>query len=117
MNERNEKKEPDATARASTTQQVVHLDPFEGEDNDNEEDCRVCEECECDMDPDEAEDDICFSCTKEMEVDRLRARLPPNMCIRQVAGNHRKPCFDCGTCDFYYGDYYVYDQSCPWDTD
>jgi hypothetical protein len=48
---------------------------------------------------------------------RLSRMLPQNYAIRAVTGNHRKPCSECGTSDFYPGSFYVYDHIQPWGSD
>ena len=37
--------------------------------------------------------------------------------MREVAGNHRKPCSRCGKNDWLPGEWYVYDAVQPWGSD
>lgn len=78
-----------------------------------------CDECGRTLDYEEAEenDGMCWDCAKSVRAEQVRRRLPPNYSIRKVRGNHSKPCSDCGTRDFWQGDYYVYDSVQPWGTD
>ena len=68
------------------------------------------------------DDDFLDSDEDDFGDDRSRAaalapKLPPNFAIREVSGNHRKPCSECGTSDFYPGSFYIYDAVSPWGTD
>lgn len=74
-----------------------------------------CDECGRTLDYEEAEenDGMCWDCAKSVRAEQVRRRLPPNYSIRKVRGNHSKPCSDCGTRDFWQGDYYVYDSVQP----
>lgn len=78
-----------------------------------------CDDCGCQLDEYEVEfnDGICHHCKDATRIYQLQARLPSNMSVRKVTGNHRKPCSDCGTCCFLPGDFYVYDSMQPWGTD
>ncbi len=91
------------------------------EDNEpsEEEEELECDECGRTLDYEEAEcnDGMCWDCAKGVRVYQVRQRLPPNYSVLQVTGNHSKPCSDCGTHDFDYGDYYVYDSVQPRGTD
>ena len=50
-------------------------------------------------------------------VRSVQSRLPPNMSVKQVAGNHRKPCSECGKSDWFDGEWYIYDHVQPWGSD
>lgn len=93
----------------------------EDEDNSEEHEEHFCDECFQYIDDVEFEenDGVCWTCAKAIEVDSLvrRLRLPSNYEAKEVSGNHRKPCSDCGKCNWELGDWYVYDKVNPWGTD
>ena len=74
-----------------------------------------------DYDSDEESDpDAAYEREQEEKLDTVHGiamHLPPGWDIREVAGNHRKPCSDCGSNEWFPGDYYVYDASHPWGTE
>eukprot|EP00548_Thalassiothrix_antarctica_P016781 CAMPEP_0194183010 /NCGR_PEP_ID=MMETSP0154-20130528/28797_1 /TAXON_ID=1049557 /ORGANISM="Thalassiothrix antarctica, Strain L6-D1" /LENGTH=152 /DNA_ID=CAMNT_0038899669 /DNA_START=23 /DNA_END=482 /DNA_ORIENTATION=- len=84
-----------------------------------EEEQPECEECGNWLDPEEAEecDGWCYRCHGSIKVNRIRAMIPSNFEIREVSGNHRKPCSNCGKRYWLKGDWYVCDAIQPWGTD
>ena len=76
----------------------------DGED-DGEEYSHGCDECGRIMDLEEAEegDGTCYQYCAYIRAYQLRLRLPGNMEIREVSGNHRKPCSDCRKNDWFIG--------------
>jgi len=99
--------------RASTIMEAFAY----GEELEEDEEERECEECGDCMDPEEAEDGLCYSCIKSMRAYRVQRNLPGNFRVQEVAGNHRKPCTDCGNSYWEMGDYYVTDVHQPWGAD
>eukprot|EP00187_Rhodella_violacea_P010660 CAMPEP_0174893040 /NCGR_PEP_ID=MMETSP0167-20121228/7896_1 /TAXON_ID=38298 /ORGANISM="Rhodella maculata, Strain CCMP736" /LENGTH=245 /DNA_ID=CAMNT_0016131707 /DNA_START=73 /DNA_END=810 /DNA_ORIENTATION=+ len=91
----------------------------EPSDQEDEGALLECVECEADLDPEEAEEKkgICYNCTERKRVDALRMRLPGNFTVREVSGNHRKPCSECGMNSWGPGDWYVFDVVKPWGTE
>ena len=51
------------------------------------------------------------------KVDEVQRHLPSGWAIREVSGNHRKPCSDCGHSSWFPGEFYIYDAAQPWGTD
>ena len=91
----------------------------EEEEEEDEEEEVVCDECgEIQDEPFMLNDDeMCDRCVRLIRTDEVGRKLPPNYQIREVSGNHRKPCSDCGKNDWFRGDYYVFDAFQPYGTD
>eukprot|EP00979_Chaetoceros_neogracilis_P010538 scaffold2483_cov276-Chaetoceros_neogracile.AAC.10 len=87
----------------------------EEEDLEEEEEC--CDECGREMDDGEAEDGACYDCAGNIKADRVRRKIPSNYEVREVKGNHRKGCSDCGYSAWMGGEYYVQDRINPWGGD
>ena len=67
-----------------------------------------CDECRCAMDKFKAKDGMCNQChTLILRCYQLQARLPDHLIVRDVKGNHTRPCSDCGTCDWLRVRFYV----------
>ena len=87
------------------------------EEEDLEEEEEYCDECGREMDDGEAEDGACYDCAGNIKANRVRRRIPSNYEVREVKGNHRKECSDCGYSDWMGGEYYVQDRTNPWGGD
>ena len=112
---------------AAVGQQEHHALRGDDEEEEDEEEEDEGEERECDECGDWYprgeldEDGFCFACAEREEtmgqVRRVQSLLPGNMAVREVAGNHRKPCSRCGKDSWYPGEWYVYDAAQPWGSD
>ncbi|KAL7574694.1 hypothetical protein ACA910_003037 [Epithemia clementina (nom. ined.)] len=106
-------------ALAATADNARDEEEEDSTDDDEGQDERECEDCGNWIDAEESMDNdgLCYSCVENIRVNRVRQRLPGNFTIREVAGNHRKPCSECGKNDWCDGDWYIHDASHPWDTE
>jgi hypothetical protein len=88
--------------------------------DDDQDECSECYECGRSLDREEARglwNGNCGICYWEIRIGNLRGHLPRSLDVREVRGDHQKPCDECGLCNFDYGDYYVYDAASPWGTE